>query len=125
MESESVSKSAPKLLCSTRRAKPRVPERKFDPVPMPYSQLLPHFLNSSLVQLREVMPPQTPLPLGYEVNVICEFYSGAPEHTVENFKALKYKVQELIDSKAITFTPNRLNILNNPMPRHAGTTIIP
>lgn len=48
---------------------------------------------------------------------------GAPEHTLDNYKALKSKVQELIDSKAISFTPNSPNIKNNPMPAHVGMSI--
>ena len=34
---------------------------------------------------------------------------------MENYKALKYKVQELIESKTITFSPNGPNVNNNLM----------
>lgn len=37
---------------------------------------------------------------------------------------LKYKVQDLIDSKAIQFTPdNGPNVLQNPMPPHTGPSV--
>lgn len=37
---------------------------------------------------------------------------------------LKYKVQELLDSKAIQFAPdNGPNIIQNPMPAHARPTV--
>lgn len=56
------------------------------------------------------------LPPGYDVNARCEFHSGAPGYSVENCKALKYKVQDLINYNAITFAPNGPNVKNNPMP---------
>lgn len=62
--------------------------RKNDgPVLMLYNQLLPHFLNSSLVQLRELRSPPTPLPRGNNANARCEFHSGEPRHIIENCKA--------------------------------------
>lgn len=63
------------------------------------------------------------LPPGYDVNARSEFHSGAPGYSIENCKALKYKVQDLIDAKAITFTPYSLNINNNPMPPHNKTNV--
>lgn len=67
------------------------------------------------MQLRELGPPPAVLPPGYDANAQCEFHSGAPSHSVEKSKELKYKVQELIESKAITFAPNGLNMNNNPI----------
>ncbi|XP_050919740.1 uncharacterized protein LOC127137311 [Lathyrus oleraceus] len=64
---------------------------------------------------RELRPPPTPLPQGYDANVRCEFHSGELGHTIENCRALKHKVQDLIDSKAISFAPAVANIANNPM----------
>lgn len=52
------------------------------------------------------------------MNSRCEFHSGAPGHSIENCKALKYKVHDLIDSKAIIFVPNGPNVNNIPMPPH-------
>ena len=43
---------------------------------------------------------------------------------MENCWALKYKVQELLDSKAIQFTPdNGPNVIQNSMPAHVGPTV--
>ncbi|XP_050889760.1 uncharacterized protein LOC127095058 [Lathyrus oleraceus] len=100
----------------------RKPERKFDPIPTTYARMLPYLLKGSLVQLRELKPP-TVLPPGYDANAHCEFHMGAPGHTIENCRALKHKVQDLIDSKAITFTPNGPNTNNNLMPTHAGPSV--
>lgn len=70
------------------------------------------------MQLRELRPPPTIILPGYYANTQREFHSGAPGHSIENYKALKYKVQDLIDSKAIMFVENGLNVNNNPMPTH-------
>ncbi|XP_050915899.1 uncharacterized protein LOC127130992 [Lathyrus oleraceus] len=98
-------------------------ERRFDPVPMPYSHILPYLLRGSLVQLRELGHPPAVLPPGYDANTRCEFHFGAPGHSIENYKALKYKVQDLIDSKAITFSPKGPNVNNNPMPPHNNASV--
>ena len=90
---------------------------------MSYAQLLPQLLANQLVQLRELGPPPNPLPRGYDINAHCEFHSGAPGHTIENCRAFKCKVQDLIDTKAINFNPVGPNIQNNPMPPHQGGTV--
>lgn len=64
-----------------------------------------------------VFPPK------YDVNTWCEFHFGAPDHAIENCKGLKYKVQDLINSKEITFAPNSPNVNNNPMPPHNKTVV--
>ncbi|XP_050919190.1 uncharacterized protein LOC127136700 [Lathyrus oleraceus] len=74
-------------------------------------------------QQRELGPPPAVLPPGYDANARCEFHSGAPGHLIENCKALKYKVQDLIDSKAITFAPKRPYVNNNPMPHHNNASV--
>ncbi|XP_050916461.1 uncharacterized protein LOC127131593 [Lathyrus oleraceus] len=90
---------------------------------MPYSHILPYLLRGSLVQLRELGPPPAVLPLGYDANARCEFHSSAPGHSIEKCKELKYKVQDLIDSKAITFAPKGPNVNNNPMPPHNNASV--
>lgn len=100
-------------------------EKQFDLIPMSYGRILPLFLNISLVQLKVLGPPPTPLPLNYNMNARCEFHSAAPEHLIESCKGFKYNVQELIDSKAIKFTSNGLDILSNLMLPHKGTYTMP
>lgn len=84
----------------------QVRARVFNPIPISYSQLLRHLLQLKLVTLRNLPPPPDKLPANYNANSRCEFHSGGIGHDVENCVALKYKVQELIDSKAIQFTPD-------------------
>ena len=89
---------------------------------MPYAQLFPQLLAGQLVQLRTMGPTPNPSPRGFDPNAHCEFHSGAPGHTIENCKALKFKVQDLVDAKIISFTPVGPNVQTNPMPPHAGAT---
>ena len=76
-----------------------------------------------MVQLRELGPPPNPLPRGYDINAHFEFHSGSPGHTIENCRAFKCKVQDLLVAKAINFNPVGPNIQNNPMPPHPGATV--
>lgn len=55
--------------------------------------------------------------------MLTEFHMGAPGHMIENCRAFKHKVQDLIESKAITFAPNGPNINNNPMSSHVGPSV--
>ncbi|XP_058726011.1 uncharacterized protein LOC131597324 [Vicia villosa] len=67
------------------------------------------------------------LPASWDANARCEFHSGSPGHNIENRKALKHKVQDLLDAKAIEFTPTQgPNVVQNPMPprgAHAANAI--
>ena len=87
---------------------------------MLYGHLLAYLLKDSLVQLREAKAPPVPLPPGYDMNVSCEYHSGTPGHSIENFNVFKHKVQDLIYSKAISFM---LTVMNNPA--HASTSAMP
>ncbi|XP_058784842.1 uncharacterized protein LOC131659705 [Vicia villosa] len=88
----------------------RRPRKVYEPIPMPHSQLLSHLLQNSLVELKQLGPPPFPYPEGYDPNAYCEFHSGAPGHLIEGCNVFKGTVQNLIDSKAICFTPNGLRI---------------
>ena len=90
-------------------------DRRFDTLPMSYAQLLSSLQQLQLVQLRTLAPPIGRLPVGYDANARCSFHSGAPGHNIENCKAFKHVVQDLIDSKAVNFEPTP-NVVNNPMP---------
>src|ERR1051325_1572452 len=65
------------------------PERKFDPVPMLYAQLLPQLLKFQLVELR-IFTMHGKLPRDYDENARCDFHSGAPCHDTENCMTLKH-----------------------------------
>lgn len=91
---------------------------------MTYSQVLQHLLQLKLVNLRGMPPPLERFPACYNLNARYKFHSGGIGCNVENCWALKYKVQELLDSEVIRFTPdNGPNVIQNLMPAHGGPTI--
>jgi hypothetical protein len=100
----------------------RMMDRRFDTLPMSYAQLLSSLQQLQLVLLRTLAPPVGRLPVGYDANARCSFHSGAPGHNIENCKAFKHVVQDLIDSKAVNFAPAP-NVVNNPMPQHGGANV--
>lgn len=75
-----------------------------------------YHIKSITCTTKGVGPPTAVLPPDYDANSYCEFHFGTPEYSIENCKALKDKVQDLINLKAITFAPNDPNVINNHMP---------
>lgn len=84
---------------------------------------MPYLIKSGLVVPKELNLVLPPYPLGFGAYVRCEFHAGAPGHSFEDCKALKSGVYDLIDSKAISFTPQWPNIDNNTLPSHAGPSV--
>lgn len=64
-----------------------------------------------------------PYPPTFDANARCEYHAGSPGHTIGYCKALKYKVQELIDSKLLTFKDKSQNVKNNLLPGHIGPSV--
>ncbi|KAK2415936.1 hypothetical protein QL285_038373 [Trifolium repens] len=84
---------------------PKTNEKRkvFDPIPIPYSQLLPFLVHNGMLTLRALKPMIAPFPAWYDPKAKCEFHLGAEGHTIDKCKAFKYKVQELVDQKLLTF----------------------
>ncbi|WJX67858.1 hypothetical protein P8452_52291 [Trifolium repens] len=96
---------------------------RFDPVPMPYSQILPYLLQKGMVELKPLPPVAPPYPPHFDNNARCEYHAGAPGHNIESCKAFKYKVQELLDRKLISFKEEGPNVKTNPQPGHASSSV--
>lgn len=47
--------------------------------------------------------PLVTFPPNFKHNALCECHDGSSRHTTENYKAFKYRVQELIDKKILSF----------------------
>lgn len=71
---------------------------------MSYFEALQHLLQLKLVTLKEMPPLTNKVPANFNANAHCDYHSGGVGHDVENCWALKYKVHELLDSKAVQFT---------------------
>ncbi|XP_050916448.1 uncharacterized protein LOC127131577 [Lathyrus oleraceus] len=106
-----------------RQFKTRPPIRQLDPLPVHYSQIFPYLQKEGLLTLRELKPAIFPYPPGYDANAHREFHMGAPGHTLENCFAFPNQVQDLIEEKAISFTPRRPNVNTNPVPTHKDASI--
>src|ERR1051325_6907896 len=104
---------------------PRSPhsEKHFDPIPMPYAQLLPQLLKFRLVELQTLAMPEGIL-FEYDVMARCDFYSGAPCHGTEDCVTLKNEVQDLLDKGIIWFTPTGMSTQANFSPV-ADMTVMP
>ena len=100
---------------------PRIPrsnlERRnapLDPIPVTYSQLLPHLVQSSLVVPKFLNPPKV-FPLGYDHNARCGYHDGTVGHSTEDCNAYKAKVQQLMDQKYLTIQGGNLFVNGNPV----------
>ncbi|MCI21632.1 gag-protease polyprotein, partial [Trifolium medium] len=95
----------------------------FDCVPVSYSQILPYLLQKGMVETKPLPPMAPPYPPHFDNNARCDYHAGSPGHNIENCKAFKYKVQELIDRKLISFKEEGPNVKTNPLPDHASSSV--
>jgi hypothetical protein len=75
------------------------------------------------VEPRNVRPLEPPYPHWYNPNAKCEFHFGAVGHSIEDCRALKEKVQELINNKSLSFKEKGPDVKNNPLPGYNGPNI--
>ncbi|KAI5417544.1 hypothetical protein KIW84_042230 [Lathyrus oleraceus] len=96
----------------------RTSDRHFDKPPVTYASLFKRLMDLGLVQPRTLVPGKPDQRLAsYDENVRCKFHAGAPGHHIEDCKAFKHVVQDLVDSKAINFALMS-DVNTNPMPMH-------
>lgn len=92
-------------------------------MPVPYNHIFPYLQKEVLLTLRELRQATFPYPPGYDANAHCKFHMGAPDHTLEHCYAFQNCVQDLVEAKAVTFTPRGPNVKTNPMPTHGGASV--
>jgi hypothetical protein len=76
-----------------------------------------------MVEPKPLAPLTPPYPPFYDANARCEYHVGFPEHNIESCKTFKYKVQELLDRKLISFKEEGPNVKTNPPPGHASSSV--
>jgi len=76
---------------------------QFTPIPISYTELLPTLRQRVMVSISPMKPLQPPYPKFYNANAKCDYHGGVVGHSIENYKAFKYKVQSLIDNGWLTF----------------------
>lgn len=97
--------------------------RKFTPLPMPISQLLPQLIAGGYVTPISPQVVPNPPPRWHDANAICEYHSKSPGHWTDRCFALKHRVQDLIDQKLLIFEDKpevKPNITQNPLPAHGN-----
>ncbi|MCI10219.1 hypothetical protein A2U01_0031311, partial [Trifolium medium] len=97
-------------------------KRVLDPIPMPYSQLLSYLVHNGMVTPRAPKPMTPPFPAWYDAKAKCEFHLGTKGHSTDNCRTFRYKVQELIDKKLLTFKQGRPNVKDSLLPGHTGSS---
>ncbi|RDX91455.1 hypothetical protein CR513_26571, partial [Mucuna pruriens] len=80
------------------------PARGFAPILMSYVELLAH------------------LPKNYDPTAKCDYHASTIGHTTEKYLGLKYKVQDLMDTRLLSFKEKGLSMRNNPLPHHGSTS---
>ncbi|XP_019430352.1 PREDICTED: uncharacterized protein LOC109337762 [Lupinus angustifolius] len=56
----------------------------------------------------------------FNSNVTCEYHFGVIGHSIEHCRALKHKVQSLINAKQLHFKPIVPDVDRNPLPNHGN-----
>jgi len=106
-----------------QRSNPGKRAMKFTPLPMTYAELLPELVKNALVAICPTKILQPPYPRYYDANAKCEYHSGEMGHSTENCRALKFKVQSLIDSGWLTFQDQKPSVDKNPLSGHSNATV--
>ncbi|XP_052736686.1 uncharacterized protein LOC128197882 [Vigna angularis] len=94
----------------------------FTPIPMMYTDLLPHLLKKGLAAIRPMKPLQPPYPKSFDASARCDFHGGAIGHSTEGCTSLKFKVQSLIDAGWLKFQEDKPSVEVNPLAEHGNTS---
>ncbi|XP_027062880.1 uncharacterized protein [Coffea arabica] len=73
-----------------------------------------------------VPPPSYPygMPAWYNPQAVCAYHSGAPGHATIDCKALKHRIQDMVEAGEIVIRKREAqgpNVNRNPLPEHANT----
>ncbi|XP_019459925.1 PREDICTED: uncharacterized protein LOC109359686 [Lupinus angustifolius] len=91
----------------------------FDTIHVPYADIFTYLMGERIIAPISGRIPENPGPW-FDPNVSCAYHYGIVEHSIENCRALKFKVQHLIDSKWLNFRQSTPNVSNNPLPNHGN-----
>ncbi|XP_071924680.1 uncharacterized protein [Coffea arabica] len=64
------------------------------------------------------------MPAWYNPQAVCAYHSGAPGHATFDCKALKHKIQDMVEAGEIVIRKREAqgpNVNRNPLPEHANT----
>ena len=78
-------------------------DNPFDPVHIPYGQVLMYLIQNSLVDPKKFKPLPSSLSHGYDPIVKCGYHARSVGHSVEDYGAFMAVVQKLIDDNSLVF----------------------
>ncbi|KAH1209984.1 hypothetical protein GmHk_15G044377 [Glycine max] len=81
---------------------------EFTPILVSYANLLPYLLDNSMIAITPAKVHQPPFFREYDSNATCACHGEAPGRSIEHCRALKRKVQGLIDAGLLKFEENRV-----------------
>ncbi|KAL5191808.1 hypothetical protein HKD37_04G011038 [Glycine soja] len=81
---------------------------EFTPIPVSHADLLPYLLDNSMVAITLAKVHQLPFIREYDSNATCACHGEALGRSIEHCRALKRKVQGLIDAGLLKFKENRV-----------------
>ncbi|KAF1884243.1 hypothetical protein Lal_00043528 [Lupinus albus] len=102
--------------------RPFHPQRTFDPIPVTYAELFAHLQTERILAPIAGQTPNTTAPW-YDPNANCDYHSGIIGNSTETCRALKHRIQDLIDSKWLEFKDTVPTITGNPLPNHGNQGI--
>lgn len=76
---------------------------------MTHEKLFCHFLKLYLMEPERLDPIIPSYPMGFDPNVNYRYHAGTPSYSIEDCKPFRDKVQDLIDTMAITFAQGGQN----------------
>ncbi|XP_027156410.1 uncharacterized protein LOC113757206, partial [Coffea eugenioides] len=102
----------------------RPPSRTFTNLGRPLDQLYDQLKAAGKIGM--VPPPTYPygMPAWYNPQAVCTYHSGAPGHSTLDCKALKHKIQDMVESGEIIVRRRETqgpNVNRNPLPDHVNT----
>ncbi|PKI67580.1 hypothetical protein CRG98_012003 [Punica granatum] len=98
--------------------KPR-PHKPYTTLPAPPSHIFRQLLAGNKIIIEALGPNFDPAVQNQ--NLCCEFHQCAPDHTLDNCWTLRNRIQEMIDTRQISFNEvNPPNVRSNPLPDHVS-----
>ncbi|KAF1881408.1 hypothetical protein Lal_00023444 [Lupinus albus] len=95
---------------------------QFDLIPVTYAEIFDYLVAGGFIAPIIGRVSESPGPW-FNPNVTCAYHSGIISHSIEHCRALKYKVQHLVDTKQLTFENAPPDVHRNPLPNHGNQSI--
>ena len=109
---------------NSRGVRPQRERPQFDPIPMTYTKLYPKLIQCGLLEPISIPPIRPSYRRWYKENTSCDYHSGNKGHSFEDCTTLKWRVDNLIKTRALTFEDEDVpNVNGNPLPNHQGSKI--